>query len=55
MGTGGGDSGGGFGVRGLRGVRVGDCVLTHSSYVISNPLGLTGWGQGVGTVGGGWG
>ena len=38
---------GGVGVRGIRGVRVGDCVHTHSSYVISNPLGF--W---VGTVGG---
>ena len=54
MGTGrgpGGDSGGGVGVR------VGDCVPTHSSYsVISNPLGF--WvGTGVGTGGdsGGWG
>ena len=27
--------GGGVGVRGIRGVRVGDCVHTHSSYVIS--------------------
>ena len=41
---------GGVGVRGIRGVRVGDCVHTHSSYVISNPLGF--W---VGTVGGGLG
>ena len=31
---------GGVGVRGIRGVRVGDCVHTHSSYVISNPLGF---------------
>ena len=47
-GQGGGDSGGGVGVRGIRGVRVGDCVHTHSSY-ISSPLGFWvgtgGWGQ----------
>ena len=46
--------GGGVGVRGIREVRVGDCVHTHSSYVISNPLGFWvgtgGWGHG-----GGWG
>ena len=41
---------GGVGVRAIRGVRVGDCVHTHSSYVTSNPLGF--W---VGTGGGGWG
>ena len=29
VGTGGGDSGGGVGVRGIRGVRVGDCVHTY--------------------------
>ena len=47
VGTGGWGQWGGVGVRGIRGVRVGDCVHTHSSYVISNPLGF--W---VGTVGG---
>ena len=48
MGTGGWGQGG-VGVGGIRGVRVGDCVHTHS-YVISNPLGLWvvqgGWGGG---------
>ena len=42
---------------GIREVRVGDCVHTHASYVISNPLGFWvgtgGWGQwgGVGVRG----
>ena len=61
VGTGGwGQWGGGVGVRGIRGVRVGDCVHTHSSYVINNPLGFWvgtgGWGQwgglGLGELGG---
>ena len=52
MGTGGWGQLGGVGVRAIRGVRVGDCVHTRSSYVINNPLGFWvgtgGWGQGGG-------
>ena len=54
VGTGGwGQWGGGrVGVRGITWVKVGDCVHTHSSYVISNPLGFWVGTRGVGTVGG---